>query len=41
LEDAAEIVLTVAGFSRPAEPQAERRLLAMLYWHASDARSEV
>ena len=37
----AEIVLTAAGFSRPVEPQTERRLLEMLYRRASHARSEV
>jgi hypothetical protein len=37
----AEIVLTAAGFSRPLEPQTERRLLEVLYRRASDARSEV
>jgi hypothetical protein len=35
----AEIVLTAAGFSHPVEPQTERRLLAVLYRRASDARS--
>jgi hypothetical protein len=37
----AEIVLTAAGFSRPVEPQTERRLLEVLYRRASDAHSEV
>lgn len=37
----AEIVLTAAGFSRPVQPQTERRLLEVLYRRASDARSEV
>jgi hypothetical protein len=37
----AEIVLTAVGFSRPVEPQTERRLLEALYRRASDARSEV
>jgi hypothetical protein len=36
----AEIVLTAAGFSRPVEPQTERRLLEVLYRRASDVRSE-
>jgi hypothetical protein len=35
----AEIVLTAAGFSRPVQPQAERRLLDVLYRRASAARS--
>ena len=34
----AEIVLTTAGFSRPVEPQTERRLLDVLYRRARDAR---
>ena len=37
----AEIVLTSAGFSRPVEPQTERRLLKVLFRRASDARSDI
>jgi hypothetical protein len=37
----AEIVLTAAGFSRPVQPQTERRLLEMLYRRASGARGEI
>jgi hypothetical protein len=37
----AEIALTAAGFSRPVEPQTERRLLEILYRRASTARKEL
>ena len=37
----AEIALTAAGFSRPVQPQTERRLLEMLYRRASEARGEI
>jgi hypothetical protein len=37
----AEIVLTALAYSRPVEPQTEKRLLEVLYRRASDARSEV